>query len=64
MHTNNASKAGITYTIFERDPEFLYFNKTRDWGQGYCYNFEVPELIAVGMFLHWSSDYLFQLIPD
>ncbi len=26
-------QAGIKYTIFERDWEVTYYNKTRDWGQ-------------------------------
>ncbi|KEF61158.1 uncharacterized protein A1O9_02723 [Exophiala aquamarina CBS 119918] len=41
-------KEGIPYTIFERDSEEDYWNKTRDWG----------------MLLHWGKDFLMRTLPE
>ncbi|KAK4893287.1 hypothetical protein LTR27_008410 [Elasticomyces elasticus] len=38
---------GVRCTVFERDSEEDYFNKTRDWG----------------MMLHWGKDWLFRSLP-
>ncbi|KAK5047212.1 hypothetical protein LTR84_006734 [Exophiala bonariae] len=41
-------KEGISYTIFERDSEEDYWNKTRDWG----------------MLLHWGKEFLMRTLPE
>ncbi|EED15660.1 monooxygenase, putative [Talaromyces stipitatus ATCC 10500] len=41
-------QGSIRYTLFERDPEEVYWNKSRDWG----------------MQLHWGKEYLFSVIPN
>lgn len=41
-------KAGIDYTVFERDTEHEFKHKTRDWG----------------MLLHWGTEHLETLLPD
>ncbi|WPH01317.1 putative monooxygenase, protein [Acrodontium crateriforme] len=41
-------KAGIDYTVFERDDEHTFYNGPRDWG----------------MLLHWGDEYLKKVLPD
>lgn len=41
-------KAGIDYTVFERDSEHDFKHKTRDWG----------------MLLHWGTEHLEALLPE
>ncbi|KAK4543969.1 hypothetical protein LTR36_004743 [Oleoguttula mirabilis] len=41
-------KAGIHYTVFERDTEHDFLHKARDWG----------------MLLHWGTEYLGRVLPD
>ncbi|KAK2614016.1 hypothetical protein N8I77_000877 [Diaporthe amygdali] len=41
-------QAGINYTIFERESQYDFYNRPRDWG----------------MLLHWGQEYLIKLLPD
>ncbi|CRG89130.1 hypothetical protein PISL3812_06166 [Talaromyces islandicus] len=41
-------KGNVDYTIFERDSEYTFLNKARDWG----------------MQLHWGKEHLFKLLPE
>lgn len=41
-------KAGIDYIVFERDSEYEFKHKTRDWG----------------MLLHWGTEHLEEILPD
>lgn len=41
-------KAGIDYIVFERDNEYGFKHKTRDWG----------------MLLHWGTEHLEAVLPD
>ncbi|QKX59694.1 uncharacterized protein TRUGW13939_06834 [Talaromyces rugulosus] len=41
-------KEDVEYTVFERDSEYTFFNKARDWG----------------MQLHWGKEHLFKVLPE
>lgn len=46
-YISSPSQAGIQYTIYERESQYDFYNRPRDWG----------------MLLHWGQEYLEKLLP-